>query len=259
MLDITTLRAQHPVFTYHEFSFEIKDELVVIQFHFSFENGPHFHPKTMISAKGFDTELSGEFLKGYIFNLGLIEALSFWKAACSPHFRIECGSLTEPQRAWWNQLFIHGLGEFFYQNKIDFTISDFVLLESSGPFYEPLYRHRRRKALVLASGGKDSVVTTEILEKQGEPLSLLLVNPTKATLEVTQGKETIVVNRMLDPQLFELNKKGYLNGHTPFSAYLAFLSHTVATMYDFDRCVVSNERSANEGNIVYHDINIKHT
>jgi hypothetical protein len=55
-----------------------------------------------------------------------------------------------------------------------------------------------------------------------------------------------------------LNTKGYLNGHTPFSAYLAFLGVTVAAIYGNQNVIVTNERSANEGNVMFHGMEVNH-
>jgi hypothetical protein len=55
-----------------------------------------------------------------------------------------------------------------------------------------------------------------------------------------------------------MNQQGFLNGHTPFSAYLAFLSVLVAELFGYREVVVSNERSSNEGNVDYLDSVINH-
>ena len=59
-------------------------------------------------------------------------------------------------------------------------------------------------------------------------------------------EDIIYVERIIDPKLLELNKEGYLNGHIPFSAMLAFLSSTTAALLGIKNIVVSNENSANE-------------
>jgi hypothetical protein len=55
-----------------------------------------------------------------------------------------------------------------------------------------------------------------------------------------------------------LNAHGYLNGHTPFSAYLAFLGTMIAEMHNLASVVVSNERSASEENTIFHGLPINH-
>ena len=53
----------------------------------------------------------------------------------------------------------------------------------------------------------------------------------------------------------ELNKRGFLNGHTPFSAMVAFTSFLTAYLNDKRYIVLSNESSANESNVMGTKIN----
>jgi hypothetical protein len=111
---------------------------------------------------------------------------------------------------------------------------------------------------VLIGGGKDSAVTAEILPKNG---NAMLLNPTPAALKIAEAagyKKPIVVTRTIDPKLLALNEQGYLNGHTPFSAYLSFLSLLVARAHGFKHIVVSNEASAGEANLTYLGLSVNH-
>ena len=81
-----------------------------------------------------------------------------------------------------------------------------------------------------------------------------MVNPTERilkTVKVSGIKKQIIVKRIIDKKLLELNKKGYLNGHTPFTALLSFLSVLCAILFDYKNIVFSNEKSADEGNLKY--------
>jgi hypothetical protein len=103
-------------------------------------------------------------------------------------------------------------------------------------------------------GGKDSIVTLELLknaEKNITCFSLNPTNPVQKIMKISDCKKPIIVERKIDPKLLELNRKGFLNGHTPFSAYLAFLSVLCAVLFDFKFIAFSNERSSNEGNVKY--------
>ena len=76
------------------------------------------------------------------------------------------------------------------------------------------------------------MVTLECLRNE-MPVIPLIVNPRGATLNCVKTAgykedEFIVINRTLDPTMLQLNAEGYLNGHTPFSALLAFISILVA-------------------------------
>ena len=100
-------------------------------------------------------------------------------------------------------------------------------------------------------GGKDSVVTLELLKKAGVDISAYIINPRGATLGcaaaagIPEGR-IIGPKRTIDRQLLELNKLGYLNGHTPFSAVVAFSAELSACVHGLKYIALSNESSANE-------------
>ena len=61
--------------------------------------------------------------------------------------------------------------------------------------------------------------------------------------------------RTIDKNIIDLNNKGFLNGHTPFSAMLAFVSYFIAYMVGKKYVALSNENSANESNVIGEKIN----
>jgi UDP-N-acetyl-alpha-D-muramoyl-L-alanyl-L-glutamate epimerase len=108
--------------------------------------------------------------------------------------------------------------------------------------------------MVPVGGGKDSVVTLETLVRQGFPVRAMVINQRGATREVLKaaglpGESVLEVDRSIDPLLLELNARGYLNGHTPFSAMLAFVSTMAARLAGDRYIVLSNESSASEATI----------
>jgi hypothetical protein len=174
--------------------------------------------------------------------------------------------LTEDERAWWHDLFIHGLGEFYFVNNINPTQEDLLTIESCGD--RPLPRGAASTTtkdgeLILAAGGKDSSLALEML-KAFDPnvrRETLMLNPSRSASEsitIAGYSEPIAVRRTIDKKLLELNAQGYLNGHTPFSAYLAFLGTMIAEMRGLSSVIVSNERSASEENTIFHGLAINH-
>ncbi len=108
--------------------------------------------------------------------------------------------------------------------------------------------------LVPIGGGKDSVVTLELLRSAGLPITGYIINPRGATIHTAETAgldETHVmsVKRTLDKNMLELNKQGYLNGHTPFSALVAFSSLIAAKLLGLHYVALSNESSANESTV----------
>ena len=80
------------------------------------------------------------------------------------------------------------------------------------------------------------------------------MNPRGATVECAAKagfpmEEVLVIRRTIDPTLLELNKEGYLNGHTPFSAMLAFYTRLASALSGIPNVALSNENSANESTV----------
>jgi hypothetical protein len=252
-----TLRKKYPKFVFNSFDFELKPIGLEISFDFKIEPDIQFSPRVLIEGitkKEVKRVGEGE-LKNLIFNLGMIEALSYWKATCSPKIETLTGSLNKEQIRWWKDLIFKGMGQFFFENKINFLERNFLKIESFGEKFEKFEGNlNENKILVPVGGGKDSIVTVEYLKKMKKDLILFCLNPTenqKKIIKISGIKRKVFVKREIDKKLLELNQRGFLNGHTPFTAYLCFLSVLVAVLKDCKFIAFSNEKSSNEGNVKY--------
>ena len=258
-LVLEKLRAKHPRFIYETYDIKKKNGNISIRFLFKTEPKIEFSPRLIVPN---NPQSHHQNLETFVFNLGLVEAISYWKATCSPELVIKAGKLTDEQKNWWRTLFINGLGEFFYKNSIDFSSDNFLSIRSTGQKgHKKMQPFSLSGDLILASGGKDSALTLELLKKSKQKKKIFLLNPSKAAIEIVKmaGYENpLIAKREIDAKLLELNSKGYLNGHTPFSAYLAFLGSYVAFLHHLQNVIVSNERSADEGNIYFHHRQINH-
>jgi 7-cyano-7-deazaguanine synthase in queuosine biosynthesis len=252
-----TLRKKYPKFVYNSFDFKLKKKGLEICFDFKIEPDIQFSPKVLIEGIN-EKEIKrvGErALKNLIFNLGMIEILSYWKATCSPKIEVLAGSLNKEQIKWWKNLIFKGMGQFFFENKINFLERNFLKIESFGGKFERFEgKLNENKILVPVGGGKDSVVTIDYLKKLKKDLILFCLNPNenqKKIIEISGIRKKVFVKREIDKKLLELNQRGFLNGHTPFTAYLCFLSVLVAVLKDCKFIAFSNEKSSNEGNVKY--------
>lgn len=188
----------------------------------------------------------------FLFNLGLIEIINYYKLACPKKIILEAGAIKEEQKEFFKKLFYKGLGEFRYVNNINISMEEFVEFVNANENY---YRKSKLKGfegnIVPIGGGKDSIVTLELLKHEKEKNNCLIVNPRGATVDTVNVagynmESTIEVYRKIDPKLLELNKEGYLNGHVPFSAMLAFLGIFCALITNKQYVILSNESSADE-------------
>lgn len=266
-LQFEELRAKHPFISYDDFKVERAGDSLKVTFHFTLEPHIEFKPEVVFESVDWARvdELDAGLLDNLFFHLGLIETLSYWKAACSPEILIRAGAISEEQREWWQDLLLHGMGEYFYVNKIDYTQPGLVKIRSERQADEQPHRYEAARpsdrSLVLTSGGKDTALSLQLLSAAGKDFGCLLLNPTRAAEELAQRagpQELLIVRRTIDPTLLELNRAGYLNGHTPFSAYLAFLGVIRAILGGYDRVIVSNERSSDEGNVEFLGREVNH-
>ena len=258
-----TLREQYPVFEYVDYHHEVTDEGLRVWFDFRMGD-VEFHPTALVERRPFlDFDIDIDWI---VFNIGMVELVSYWKCACPPQVVVSCGSLTDGQKAFWRKLYWHGLGEFFYTNGIQETPEAFmkVFSEQCSVFSEATqegivqlnteHLTQNTHYLVPIGGGKDSVVTMELLRRAGKTIRPLIMNPRGATVECARVagfpiEEVLVIRRTIDPTLLELNSKGYLNGHTPFSAMLAFYTMLASALSGVPNVALSNESSANESTV----------
>ena len=114
--------------------------------------------------------------------------------------------------------------------------------------------------LVPIGGGKDSAVTLSLLKEQKDSNYCYIINPRGATIHTVEAggyeeEKMIAVKRTLDKNMIELNKQGFLNEHTPFSAIVAFSATIAAYMNGLKYIVLSNESSANESTVAGSTVN----
>jgi len=255
-MDYKELRKKYPEFVYENFKIESVNMDLKIEFSFSCGN-IKFTPFVIIK----DTpNLDPEKLNVFAFNLGMVELLSYWKATYSPKIIIKSGYLDEWQKDWWKKLYTKGMGQYFYENKINFKTDSFDILIDSDKKFSTAGGKIENNILMAFSGGIDSTLSLDILNKNSESFGLFMMNPTMQTREMADNykNQQIIAGRGIDPDLLRINNNGYLNGHTPISAYLAFLSVFSAYIYGYKYVVFSNERSSNEGNAKFLGEEINH-
>lgn len=257
------LRKQFKKFSYESFEFRRMERSIEIAFNFNLDNIYYFRPVYSIPLKPFMRAdiLSEKDLSGIIFHIGMIELISYWKAACPQTVIIRPFSLDEEQKAWWKNIYFQGLGEFFYLNTIHASPDDFMnIVSESIDKSEKKSFDLKEENIIPVGGGKDSTVTVELLSEFRKENLLLVLNPRKAcndTAEVAgyTSDQIMVINRSIDPVLLKMNDEGFLNGHTPFSALLAFVTLFASAVAGRKNILLSNESSANESTVSGSSVN----
>lgn len=249
MYKFDELREKYPSFIYRDFSVEHLETVYHVTYFFSIPELCDFKSVWEFPIK---SEVDKNILNRLFFNLGVVESISYWKCACPQNLIISCGAMSKEQREWWEKLFYNGLGEFLYRNNISIEQSDLVHIMCAEEAISPIRDECLYEGcLVPIGGGKDSVVSLEIL--RDENIITYCINGNETTQNIVQlcdyKQDHYVAKRVLDSKILELNKLGYLNGHIPFSAVVAFSSFITAYLCKKKYIVLSNENSANETTI----------
>ena len=240
-------------FRYIDYEITYLDKLIKIVFHFAIDDLTDFKPSLEIPVSKKD--IDKDYVDYLVFNIGMIEAISYWKCVCPYNFIIECGSLDEKQEEFFRKIFYYGLGEFFYVNQIDVDEDNFIKFISKGNSKKNNIKYDGIGDMIAIGGGKDSCVTLSLVK--GTPF---IINPKQVMLDCAyeagyKDEEIIKIKRTIDKNLLDLNSQGFLNGHTPFSAMVAFVSYLTAYLNNKKNIILSNEASANEANVLGTKIN----
>lgn len=192
--------------------------------------------------------------------LTLTCALSYFKAAAPT--KIEISFPTHDfEKRYVSALIEGGLGEFAYTNQLPGALTP----EIAGPSATVTPERRddwdpAGTPLVPVGGGKDSVVTIEVLRRHGIAPILFSVNrytPIDRCIEVS-GLASVHVRRSIDPRLIQANAEGAYNGHVPVTAINSVIGLIVADAHGLGPVVLSNERSSNVGNVEWLGRDINH-
>lgn len=265
-------REDYPQFIYSGYTVNEDSEKIGIEYHFEVPGLSEFNPTWVIpkispysrEIKGFSAD---ERFEKMVFSLGMVELVSYWKLACPPEVLVKCGYLDAEQIKWWKSLYFNGLGEFYYTNGIEENEDDFMSIiidqnnvhshvsaDNSIHKETAAKYHELAGCLIPIGGGKDSALSLSILKGERDTNYCYIINPRGATIETYKaagyGEEKVIAaKRTLDRNMLELNRQGYLNGHTPFSAIVAFSATIAAYVNGIHYIVLSNESSANESTV----------
>lgn len=227
---------------------------------FPYALGEHRFTELLEFPKGADADAaaSDAFLK--LLDLtAVVLGVSYFKLL-APTRIVADFALTEREREFALDIYSNGLGEFYARN----NLQRFGKIEIVAPADQRRARPApilKDRALLPIGGGKDSLVSVELLEAAGFDYTPFTVNPKGPILGSVDkiDRTPLYVTRTLDAAMIRLSKEpGYLNGHVPSTAINSMIAALTALVFSYSRIVLSNERSASEGNVVHDGREVNH-
>ena len=85
-------REKYNTFIYDKYEINYDDENMNIKYYFNIPGLTWFYPQIKINKKYIlNTDINNEYLEYMVFNIGLIELVSYFKCTCSPNVIIKAG------------------------------------------------------------------------------------------------------------------------------------------------------------------------
>lgn len=238
-------------------SYSIDVESLKATFEYSLDNKIRFSEEIQFPKPKNLTKQKIELLSHILRYVQIMLGISYFKSVNPSNILINNNPLNKEQAKFFNKIYNLGLGEYAYKNKlvvdVNFPYSDKVLNTTIAENLED-------KILLPIGGGKDSIVSLEIIKKLKKDFILFYVGESFLIKNFTEKYKLpiVYVKRKICKNLIELNKKGALNGHVPITAINSFLSLITAFLFDIKNIYFSNEQSANSGNLEYNGKIVNH-
>ena len=190
----------------------------------------------------------------------LMIGINYWCVFPTNNIRIEGFTLTHEQAHFWDTLYLNGLGEFFYDMKIDFhnliafPYDSSLVTPASVKFKRPI------RSLLLNGAGKDSILSAEILKASNTPFDFFSFAPTPAHKRIAKlvDAKTISVSRRRDPWIDIAMSWFKISSAYPSVSTFTFIAVLLAELLGYDSIVFSNEHSADFGNLIYLGLPVNH-
>ncbi|MFZ1061984.1 MAG: hypothetical protein WAN30_00740 [Acidimicrobiales bacterium] len=189
----------------------------------------------------------------------LVTGLSYYKAGAAREVDLGTTTLGVAGEAFFRAALVDGLGEYAYRNDLwldDVTIRGGTAVESSEVRTDP------ERVLTPFGGGIDSVVTTARLSRALDQ-ALFIVSPASGRFEPLErtasvtGLPIVRARRTLDEKILR-GDDAYFNGHVPVTAMVTLLAAVAGLASGRGGVVMSNEHSASEPNLRWHDRDVNH-
>jgi hypothetical protein len=251
-------------FTFGKYHIDIENSVVSFKYTVKFKFGLRMTFTDRLYLKGAPAEswekVPEEVMRQTLQSLSLMLGINYWSIFPTNNILIDTFTLTEEQASFWDSLYLNGLSEFFYFEKIDFH--NLIKFPFDKDYIAPLAVsfERPNRSLLLNGAGKDSILSAEILKEKGALFDFFAFQPTPAhqRIENLVGVKTIAVERKRDWKAEFIKDIFCISGSYPSVSTFTFTAVLLAELIGYDKIIFSNERSADFGNFDYLGLHINH-
>lgn len=252
---------KYDIFYFEKFEFHPSN--LSATFEYSFDHQDYFVETIYFQNPEFPLreKLDEDIVNNFLFSLHIALGISYYKLYPTQKLSILSWKADDKQILFWEKFYRNWLGEFFYRNNFSPKNVLQFFCESEKKYIKKDFVVSQ-KALVPVWGGKDSIVSVELLRAMGIDFDLFTFTSKDNVLyQNTQNhaqKPRMIIKRELSKNLSTFLSAWYYNGHVPITGVIAFVMQFCAYLYDYKYLVLSNEKSANFWNIFWEWIEVNH-
>lgn len=206
------------------------------------------------------TDYNQEALDRALFLAFMLVGTSYYKTFPSEKVEISEGGLDEWQVGFFEQVYQEGLSQFAYENNL--TRDDLALFEATRESEEPAEYHASDTSpLVLQSGGKDSLLLAELLNKKNQSFTPWYISSVEAHPKVLDSLSSPLLRtkRQLDTEgLQKASTSGGLNGHVPVTYIVLSLALIQSILLGKDTVLAAIGNEGEEPHEVIGDLEVRH-
>lgn len=257
----------YKTFIFESYNFDEKNK--ILKLNYSYDEELFFEEKIEFPGDKILNKEELACLDNIFKYLHIVAGISYYKLFIPNKIETKTFKLNKEQAEFFNNFYFNGLGEFSFKNnitdlkeRINFPYDDSENLQKNTNISYKL----KNKIVIPIGGGKDSIVTLNIIKKYFKNNDILLCSvgtakPIEETIALS-GLKSFHPIRTISKNLIELNRNldeiGGYNGHIPITGILAFIMCAGAIIYGYDTVLMSNERSANVGNTEFSGTIVNH-
>ena len=201
-----------------------------------------------------EVDYDPEVLESALFLAFIVIGTSYYKASPTTSVKIK-QDLTPFQADFFNKIYQEGLSQYAFENNL--TRNDLAHFTSSDITPSSHSTFTKEQSLVLLSGGKDSLLSTEIIRESHEPFRVMFITSQKSyPAIIDEFNNPIIVRRHIDKE--NLKQAGGLNGHVPVSLITESLGLIQAILIGASKLEIGIGKEGLEPHAKIQDLAVNH-
>lgn len=225
---------------------------------YSYDGERHYTERVNFQMPKDKSAINKDVVDSLCFYTFIIAGSSYYKSFMAEEMYVE-QDLDYWQADFFNMIYRGGLGQFIYENKLD--PNDIAKFKASHKKGSITVDYEGAGVLLMQSGGKDSLLSAELMKKAGNEFTSWHMSSTGKHPKVLDaiGKPVVVTKRAYDYDAIKEDwENGGMAGHIPFSALWAGFGLIQAALLNMNVVMASNESSADEANVKIDGYEVNH-